>query len=133
MHVSAYMRAMNLEKIGRTFNILGDERRLRILDLLLRNELCVCELVDSLGLRQYEVSRHLAQLKRAHLVSNRRDGLWAYYSVPDSVRRHPFVGELLALLSQSTMEASEARNDLKRLEKRLGLRGGNLCVLGLQS
>lgn len=62
---------------------LSDETRLRIAGLLFRQqELCVCELVDTLGLPQSTVSRHLAQLKSCGLVAVRKDAQWSYYRMP---------------------------------------------------
>ncbi len=74
------------------FKALADETRLRILNLIRHRELCVCQIVDVLGLGQSKVSRHLAHLRNAGLVSDRREGLWMYYSMaqPDGI-----LGELL--------------------------------------
>lgn len=65
------------------FKALADETRLRILNLLCRRELCVCQIVDVLGTGQSKVSRHLAHLRHAGLVTDRREGLWMYYSLSD--------------------------------------------------
>ncbi len=65
--------------------LLADETRLRALALLRReDELCVCELVWALRLTQPKVSRHLALLRQAGVVRDRRDGIWIYYGIaPD--------------------------------------------------
>ena len=63
------------------FKALADETRLRILNLLVRREVCVCQIVEVLGLGQSKVSRHLAHLRNAGLVNDRREGLWMYYSL----------------------------------------------------
>jgi len=63
------------------FKCLSDETRLRIMILLSKKELCVCQLEWALGLTQAKVSRHLAVLKNAGLVQNRRKGLWVFYSL----------------------------------------------------
>ena len=63
------------------FGACADETRLRILFLLAQRELCVCELVDVLAMAQGKVSRHLAVLKRASLVRDRREGIWIYYAL----------------------------------------------------
>ncbi len=63
------------------FKAFSDETRLRILFLLAERELCVCEIVAVLGMQQGKISRHLAVLKHAELVSDRRDGTWIYYSL----------------------------------------------------
>lgn len=66
------------------FRTLSDPTRLRILALLdARDELCVCDLTQALKLSQPMISRHLAQLRAAGLVADRRDGVWIHY------RLHP--------------------------------------------
>jgi ArsR family transcriptional regulator len=65
---------------ARFFRILADETRLSILLLLTRHdELCVCELVETLHLSQPKISRHLALLKSSGLVRDQRQGQWVYY------------------------------------------------------
>jgi ArsR family transcriptional regulator len=63
------------------FKALSDETRLRIMVLLSKKELCVCQLEWALGLTQAKVSRHLTVLKNAGLVEDRREGLWIFYSL----------------------------------------------------
>ncbi len=63
------------------FKACSDSTRLRILFLLAARELCVCELVDVLQMPQGKISRHLAVLKSAGLVRDRRDATWVYYSL----------------------------------------------------
>ncbi|MCM8781823.1 MAG: metalloregulator ArsR/SmtB family transcription factor [Candidatus Omnitrophica bacterium] len=65
------------------FSALSDETRLRIMVLLSEKELCVCQIEWALGLPQAKVSRHLAILRYAGLVKDRRDGLWIYYSLAE--------------------------------------------------
>jgi ArsR family transcriptional regulator len=67
---------------------LSDETRLRILKLLARRELCVCELEVLLGMTQSRVSTNLAVLRNAGLVRDRRDGRWVFYSLDrDALRQ----------------------------------------------
>jgi ArsR family transcriptional regulator len=61
------------------FKALADQTRLRILGLLAAGEVCVCEIHESLRIPQPTASRHLAYLRRAGLVTDRRDGLWVHY------------------------------------------------------
>ena len=65
------------------FKACSDQTRLRILFLLAERELCVCEIVAVLGMQQGKISRHLAVLKHAELVADRRDGTWIYYSLSE--------------------------------------------------
>jgi ArsR family transcriptional regulator len=72
-----------MKQIVKQFRAFSDETRLRILHLLQGGELCVCELMEALGLPQSKVSRHMAYLKAARLVDDRREGLWVHYSLTE--------------------------------------------------
>ena len=63
------------------FKALGEEMRLKIVGMLLPGELCVCEIMEELGLSQPAVSHHMKVLKQAGLVRDRRDGKWIHYSL----------------------------------------------------
>jgi len=69
-----------MEKFVKMFKALSDETRLRIYLLLLREKLCVCELVNVLNMEQSRVSHCLRILKEAGLVKSRREGTWIIYS-----------------------------------------------------
>jgi len=72
-----------VERLLVAFKALADETRLKIFALLTKQELCVCEIEDILGLGQSLVSNHLAVLRQAGLVRSRRDdtdGRWIFYS-----------------------------------------------------
>ena len=64
------------------FRAFADQTRLRLLNLLLERELCVCELCAVLDEIQPKISRHLAYLRRAGLVTVRQEGKWKYYAIP---------------------------------------------------
>jgi ArsR family transcriptional regulator len=82
----------------RFFELLADPTRLSILDLLgSEGELCVCELVAALGSTQPKVSRHLAWLREAGLIADRRAGTWIYYRLePRMARRQRGILRILA-------------------------------------
>jgi ArsR family transcriptional regulator len=61
------------------FKALADETRLRLIHLMNVGEICVCYLVEVLGQPQSKISRHLAYLRQAGIVSARRDGKWMHY------------------------------------------------------
>ena len=61
------------------FRALADRTRLRLINLVADGEVCVCSLVEVLNTSQPKVSRHLAYLRRAGLVSPRREGKWMHY------------------------------------------------------
>lgn len=68
-----------LRDLPEVFKALSDPTRLRLLNLLAEGEVCVCHLGEVLRIVQPKVSRHLAYLKRAGLVSARREGKWMHY------------------------------------------------------
>jgi ArsR family transcriptional regulator len=72
---------MNLEKKAEVLKALGQPTRLRIMEYLRDGERCVCEIFPAIGGQQSNVSRHLAVLKQAGLVSDRREGVSIYYRV----------------------------------------------------
>jgi ArsR family transcriptional regulator len=65
----------------RFFQALGDNTRLRLLNLMGDQEVCVCYFVEILGGLQPKVSRHLAYLRSAGIVSARREGKWMHYRI----------------------------------------------------
>jgi ArsR family transcriptional regulator, arsenate/arsenite/antimonite-responsive transcriptional repressor len=74
------------------FKGLSDPTRLRVAALLTHGELCVCDLMEILKLPQSTISRHMARLKSAGIVKDRRAGKWVYYSIengglPKNIRR----------------------------------------------
>jgi ArsR family transcriptional regulator, arsenate/arsenite/antimonite-responsive transcriptional repressor len=61
---------------------LADEQRVRMLLALRRQELCVCQIVELVGLATSTVSKHMSILKQARLVESRKEGRWMYYRLP---------------------------------------------------
>ena len=71
-----------MRDVAQFLKVLADEARLQILWLLFNHgELCVCDIMETLGITQSKASRHLATLRHAGLVVDRREGAWSYYSV----------------------------------------------------
>lgn len=95
------------------FRALADETRLRILGLLLNSsELCVCDITATLQLPQSTVSRHLAYLKNAGWVTDRREGVWIIYSVtPDNEMKK----RLAAVLKELLPELPPVGEDIKKI------------------
>lgn len=99
------------------FKALADETRLRILNLLVRGELCVCDIVAVLEIGQSKASRHLAYLRNVGLVNDRRRGVWMYYTLAtasNATHRH-----VLQWLAEAATELPQATADLKALNKLL--------------
>jgi len=77
------------QRLGSLLAALGHPVRLRLLLRILADpagEVCVCDMVDLFDLSQPTVSHHLRTMRTAGLISSRRQGTWAYYSVPGEVR-----------------------------------------------
>lgn len=62
---------------------LSDENRVRALMMLQKGELCVCQLIEMLGLAPSTVSKHMSILRQARLVQAHKEGKWMYYRLPD--------------------------------------------------
>jgi ArsR family transcriptional regulator, arsenate/arsenite/antimonite-responsive transcriptional repressor len=95
------------------FKALADETRLRILNLLVQGELCVCDIMTVLEIGQSKASRHLACLRNAGLVSDRRSGVWMHYSLakPRGVTQ----ARILEWLTEAATELPQAAADMKAL------------------
>ncbi len=63
------------------FRAMGEDTRVKIVLMLLKEEMCLCELIDRLSLSQSAVSHHIKILKQAELVNERRSGKWSFYSI----------------------------------------------------
>jgi ArsR family transcriptional regulator len=97
------------------FAALADRTRLRLINLMAMDEICVCFFVETLGESQPKVSRHLAYLRRAGLVEARRDGKWMHYRLaePPDERAARVFREVLAWLA----EDPEMKRDRRSLAK----------------
>lgn len=106
---------MIMKYTSQLFKALTDETRLRIIGLLFEGELCVCDLTHALGMPQSTVSRHLAHLKNAGLVTDRRCKTWAFYRLSDEAR--PIVRDVLAALARHLTELDPTRKDIASLQE----------------
>jgi len=114
-----------MKKIAHLFKALSDETRLRILALLGEGELCVCDLMEILALPQSTVSRHLAYLRNADLVEDRRQGVWMYYRQAGG--ESPLHRDLLALLQVRLEDIPQTGADHAALRRHLAKKGGVSC------
>ncbi len=105
---------------------VSDENRVRILLALRGGELCVCQLIELLGLAPSTVSKHMAILRQAGLVKLRKDGRWAYYRLAGA-DAPPLIRRSLRWLFESAGSTSRCREDRKRLEKILETDRESLC------
>jgi ArsR family transcriptional regulator len=94
------------------FAALADRTRLRLLNLMRDGEVCVCFLADTLKTNDPKISRHLAYLKRANLVTARRDGKWMYYRInepADAAAKKLLDNTLDMLASDPEMQGDQNR------------------------
>ena len=100
---------------------LSDETRLRMLNLLLQRECCVCEVMQVLEISQTRASRNLSILYDAGFLKLRKEGLWAYYSI-DKSSLEDYLTLLLESIQAALKDNAVAIQDLARLKeaKRLG-------------
>ncbi len=99
-------------QVERFFQALGDETRLRLLNLMGQQEVCVCYFVEILGVPQPKISRHLAYLRSAGIVAARREGKWMHYRIV--MPPHPGATQILKqtlgwLKEEKAMQADRAR------------------------
>jgi ArsR family transcriptional regulator, arsenate/arsenite/antimonite-responsive transcriptional repressor len=95
------------------FQALGDRTRLRLLNLIGDDEICVCFFVESLGTNQPKVSRHLAYLRKAGVVTARREGKWMHYRIVQP--SDPYAARILDETRAWMAEDPEMQKDRVRL------------------
>jgi len=93
--------------------ILGDENRIRILNILKENPLCVCEIESILDLNQSNVSRHLMRLNSSKLIKNYKKAQFTYYTLNDELlSEHNYIKDVIY---EETKKLDYCREDLKTL------------------
>ena len=104
---------------------LADANRVRILCALLGQELCVCQIIEMLGLAPSTVSKHLSILRQARLLEDRKEGRWMYYRHPD--RPNVLVKKVLALLRDSLSDDEQMQADREEVDEILCIEKEDLC------
>jgi ArsR family transcriptional regulator len=102
----------NLFILERFFQALGDTTRLRLLNLMGEQEICVCYFVEILDQPQPKISRHLAYLRKAGIVAARREGKWMHYKIvmPPHIGATQILRQTLAALrEEKSMQADRNR------------------------
>lgn len=99
--------------IHEMFRALADPTRLRLLNLIAGREVCVCYFVEILCLSQPKISRHLAYLRRAGVVTARREGKWMHYRL--AIPRDRAAAIILRETLKHLRDAPEMRKDVARL------------------
>ena len=99
--------------MAQLFAALADRTRLRLLNLMDGREVCVCYFVEVLKQGQPKISRHLAYMRNAGIVSARREGKWMHYSIERP--NDPGAGAVLDATLTSLKSDREMQADLARL------------------
>ena len=103
-----------MRQLVKAFKALSDETRLRILNLLLERECCVCEVMQALQISQARASRNLSALYDAGFLKLRREGLWALYSI-DREGLEDYYGDMVKAVTKGLKGNMLASQDKKRL------------------
>ena len=110
-----------MQDLIKAMKALSDETRLRILNVLLEKECCVCEVMQTLDISQTRASRNLSALYDAGFLGLRKDGLWSLYSI-DKEGMRGYLSDLVEVVDKALEGSKVAALDMERLQKaeRLG-------------
>ena len=121
-----------MRKVARTLRALSDETRLRILNILLERECCVCEVMQVLDITQSRASRHLITLCDAGFLKFKRQGLWAMYSIDWEGMDKNHIG-LLSTVREALMNNQTAISDKGKLSQTVKIGLSGCSVSGVNS
>jgi len=105
----------NEYRIEFLFKALADQTRLRLINLIGDDEVCVCFFVEVLKINQPKISRHLAYLRRAGVVSARREGKWIHYRLVEPP--NPHAANIFREVRAALPNDPAMKSDRARLEK----------------
>lgn len=114
-----------MNELTTIFKALSDETRLRIVKLLEKSELCVCDITAALDMVQPKVSFHLCALKDAGFIKDRKQGRWTHYSLNDS----DLFRRMLLLSVCERVPSAAVAEDRKRLSRFLEVKGKGAKVI----
>ena len=101
-----------MDKLEKTFKALADKNRIRILKLLEKKKMCVCELAFVLEMTQPNISKHLKKLKQARLISDEQDGFWTNYFLNKADNKYNTI--IMADMRSWLNDDSIIKRDLKK-------------------
>lgn len=114
-----------MQQLATALKGLSEPIRLRIINLLKHQELCVCDLIEVLELPQSTISRHLSYLKKGGWILSRKGGKWTYHRRPE--RPAPFMASVFATLDVAFTNNPVSRNDNDKLAAWLEKKDGKSC------
>ncbi len=123
------MKISDLDAAIAITRALGHSARLRTVAMLRSGELCVCQITEVLKLATSTVSVHLKELKRAGLITERKDGRWVYFALSQETEARPWIETALAAIAADPQLAEDDRmvEELRRLPVEA------LCRLGYEA
>ena len=101
--------------LERLFQALADSTRLRLINLMAAQEICVCYFVEVIDAPQPKISRHLAYLRRAGIVAARREGKWMHYRLVTPA--DPHAAAVMKTTLDSLKQDRDLQSDLSRLNR----------------
>jgi ArsR family transcriptional regulator len=104
-----------MSDVVNVFKALSEGTRLRILNILMVRECCVCEVMQVLGISQPSASRHLAILHEAGLLKAKKEGIWMYYAV-DWDHMPVYAKDAIGAVKLALSDQPEARDDREKLK-----------------
>jgi len=114
-----------MDRLDKIFKALADKNRIRILKLLEKKKMCVCEIASVLGATQPNVSKHLKKLKSAGLICDEQKGFWTNYFL--CIPKDAYARALLKNLSSWLNNDTRIKRDLKKAKTASRTR---LCCTG---
>lgn len=108
---------------------LSDTNRVRALLALRSGELCVCQIIELLGLAPSTVSKHMSILKQAGLVACRKEERWMYYRLPADDEMSPIVRGVFKWIFKTLEKDDAVSRDYKELEKIMKQNPSSLCKM----
>lgn len=103
-----------MRDLARIFQALSDTNRIRILKMLEKRSLCVCEITDVLELATSTVSKHLSILRDTGFITDTKDGKWVNYSLTESPPG-PYIDQLLPLFAKWLPDNKVVMEDAKKI------------------
>ena len=115
-----YNEAMTTTKnqtvpLDHLFRALADPTRLRLINLMSEQEICVCYFIEVIGAPQPKISRHLAYMRRAGIVAARREGKWMHYRL--TIPQNTHAASILKGTLQALKQDKEMQRDCERLNR----------------
>ncbi len=104
-----------MEQFTKIFKALADPNRVRIMKMLERKQLCVCEVTEILNLSTSTVSSHLSLLRQAGLIDYEKNGKWVDYKI-NRESRNLILNQIIALLPAWLNDEEIVKIDLEKLK-----------------